>query len=55
LIGWHDDHTETTVCRCPLEQEVTKMKVSCLITRLELPECDMKGQDTERLARVLVQ
>jgi hypothetical protein len=31
------------------------MAARCLITTLELPDCEMKGQDVEKLAGVLAQ
>jgi Leucine-rich repeat (LRR) protein len=36
-------------------RQLAAMTVRCLITTLELPECEMKGQDAERLAGVLGQ
>ena len=35
-------------------RQLTFMTAWCRITTLELPRCDMKGQDAERLAGVLV-
>ncbi len=36
-------------------RQLAALTVWCLITTLALPECDMKGQDAEMLAGVLVQ
>ena len=36
-------------------RQLTLMTDWCLISTLELPRCDMKGQDAERLAEVLAQ
>jgi Ran GTPase-activating protein (RanGAP) involved in mRNA processing and transport len=36
-------------------RQLTVATTRCRITTLELPDCDMKGQDTERLAEVLTQ
>jgi hypothetical protein len=36
-------------------RQLAAMTARCLITTLELPRCDMKGQDVERLAGVLAQ
>jgi hypothetical protein len=35
--------------------QLTIMTAWCIISTLELPECDMKGQEAERLAGVLAQ
>jgi hypothetical protein len=36
-------------------RQLTGMSAGCLITTIELPDCEMKGQDAERLAGVLAQ
>jgi hypothetical protein len=36
-------------------RQLAAMTARCLITTLELPECERKGQDAERLAGVLAQ
>jgi hypothetical protein len=38
-----------------VKEAVDKMRLPSLITTLELPRCEMTGQDAERLARALVQ
>ncbi len=53
---WDDSHNGTN--RTKLEfvlRQLAAMTARCLITTLELPRCEMTGQDAERLARALVQ
>jgi hypothetical protein len=53
---WDDSHNGTN--RTKLEfvlRQLAAMTVRCLITSLELPRCEMTGQDAERLAGALVQ
>ena len=53
LGGWQDG-TEEAKLEFVLRQ-LAAMTAWCRITTLELPECQMKGQDAERLAGVLAQ
>jgi hypothetical protein len=57
---WDDARNVTATEKIPfvLRQILTltvTVTVQCRITTLELPHCEMKGQDTERLAGVLTQ
>ncbi len=53
---WDDARSGTHKAKRQLVmRQLTLMAAWCRISTLELPECDMKGQDAERLAAVLAQ
>ena len=53
---WRDSRngTEKAKLECVLRQ-FAALTARCLITAIELPKCEMKGQDAERLAGVLAE
>jgi hypothetical protein len=53
---WDDSHNGTAAEKLKFVlRHLAALAALCRISTLELPRCEMKGQDTERLARVLVQ
>ena len=53
---WDDARNDRAVEKLQLLlRKLTFMSTRCHINTLELPSCNMKGQDTERLAGVLAQ
>ncbi len=53
---WDDTRNDRAAEKLQLLlRKLTFMSTRCLISTLELPSCNMKGQDAERLAGVLAQ
>jgi hypothetical protein len=53
---WDDTHDVTVSEKLQFVlRKLTALTARCRISTLELPRCEMKGQDAERLAGVLTQ